>query len=454
MRNPALRLNEPDPALLNKLALIEQGYLAVVALIAIGALCASLVPAFGHLLPSDWVPIQPQVAMAALLSAAGLELTRPGQPRPSQWIGCALAGLLALLGVTVLIEHALHVSFPVDFFGTAHPGRMPSLTALAFVVMAAAILLIGARTGTASLLADLFVSVFCVLVLVIVSRFMFEGLAALSREDQTSLLTLFSLALLAFVAFMRRAELGVFATLLGAGSGGRIARIAAPLALLVPFLPQAALVHAVNSGLVRAQDLSVIAEFFAAGVSLAIMLFMAVKINRLEKKIRDLSLYDDVTGLYNRRGFHVVAWQALRQARRSSLPFSILFIDLEEAPPSSRSEEWPSPALLAATADLLRASFRATDVIGRIDPAQFAVAGHFHGQSINLMRLRLQEAANYRNSDPGRSVTLAFTVSSAVAADPQQESLDDLLARANQPTDQEAPDAEPIAEAPRPARRD
>jgi diguanylate cyclase (GGDEF)-like protein len=454
MRNPALRLNEPDPALLKKLALIEQGYLAVVALLAIGALCASLVPAFAHFLPADWVPIKPQVAMAALLSAAGLEFTRPSQPRASRWIGFALAALLALLGATVLVEYALHVTFPIDFFGTAHAGRMPALTALAFVVMACAILLTGARVGAASLFADLFVSVFCLLVLVIVSRFMFEGLKALSRNDQTSLLTLVSLALLAFVAFMRRAELGIFATLLGAGSGGRIARIAAPLVLLVPFLPQAALVHAVKSGLVRAEDLSLIAEFIAAGVSLAIMLYMAVKINRLEKRIRELSLHDDSTGLYNRRGFHVVAWQALRQARRSSLPFSILFIDLDDAPPPGRTEEWPSPALLAETADLLRASFRATDVIGRIDPAQFAVAGHFHAQSIDLMRLRLKEAANYRNADPGRSVTLAFTVSSAVSTDPQQDSLDDLLARADHPIDQEGQDPEPVAESPRPARHD
>jgi diguanylate cyclase (GGDEF)-like protein len=449
MTNPALRSDEPDFAPLHQLSLIEKGYLAVVAIIALAALGGAALPSLGHAIPSALAAIKPQIALAALLSAAGLELTRTRQPKASAAIGVALAALVALLGCAVLCENAFHVSTGFDFFASgsfASPlsARMSSLTAASFAALGLDIVFIRARRGLASHAADLLVSIFCLLVMFMVTRYMTEGLGPLPASGQTSLLVLLSLALLAFVAFMRRAEAGFFATLLGAGSGSRIARIAAPIALLVPFLPQTAFVRAVKAGLIRSEYLDTFAAFFVAAVSVTLILYMAWKINRLEKRIRELSLNDELTGLYNRRGFHLVAWQALRHARRSGLPFSILFITvLNQQQDKQAGEEHPSPELLTEVANLLKASFRDTDVIGRIDPLLFAVAGHFHRQAVEVMRLRLREAVNYRNSDPGRTLRLAFDVGFAVAADPRNESLEDLLAQADL-SDEDAAEDEPV----------
>ncbi|HUH62079.1 MAG TPA: GGDEF domain-containing protein [Terracidiphilus sp.] len=449
MRNPALPLSEPDPALLRKLALIEQGYLAVAALLALGALGGWLSPVLGQFLPGSWM-LAPQAAVAVLLGAGSLELSRSRHPAWLRQIGFLLALALAVLSVAVLVRDWFGVSTGLDLFAAESPeigavGRMPALTAAAFAVLADAVMLIRARRGLASHMADLFSAVFCLLVLVMISMYMIEGFAGPAGKAGGSLLTLLSVSLLAFVAFMRRAEVGAFVTFLGAGSGSRIARLVAPLVLLVPFLPQTALVHAVKSGLVRTEYVSISAAFITAGLSFAVMLYMAWKINRLERRVRELSLNDELTGLYGRRGFHAVGWQALRQARRSGLPFSVMFIDVEGLTQVVRKHGGEiASQLLVETAELLKASFRATDVIGRVDPTHFAVAGHFSENAIATMRLRLQEAVNYRNSNPGRACALHFSIGCVSAKDPRHETLEDMLARADESRDQELQERDPL----------
>jgi diguanylate cyclase (GGDEF)-like protein len=451
MRNPAFKPIEHDPALLHKLALIEQGYLAVVALIAVGALWIRRIPAMDRLLPADWVGLAPEIAIAALMSAVGLELLRPRYSAAVRRIGAALAVLLALLAGAALVENLIHIPFGASSLAAAIAGSgptqaMPVVTAAAFASLAMVMLLTPARKGLASHAADLFLSFFCLLVLVMVRGYLFEGLSNAAIVDKTSLLTLLAMSLLAFVAFMHRAEVGIFATLLGAGSGSRIARVAALVVLLVPFLPQSALAQAVRSGFVHAEYVTGVVAFLAAGVSLTLMLYMALKINRLEMKVRDLSLRDELTGLHNRRGFQLVAWQTLRQARRDGLPYSIMFVDLDNlAEIHATCGHQASTDALIEIAEVLLAAFRATDVIGRIDPAQFALAGHFDEKSSAVMRMRMQEGVNYRNSHPGRSFTLTISIAFAFATDPRHDSIDNLLAEADNAKDPEFPAAEPVA---------
>ena len=448
MRNPALRLSEPDPALLQKLALIEQGYLAVVALISLGALGAWLNPALSHLASVDWSSMGPQVAICALLSATALELCQTRQSALMQRVGLAIAAIVALLSFAALLKSFTGFSIGIESVAAVRFGALPPVMAGAFLALADAIMLLRARRGAASHLADLLVFISIVVVLVMTSGYMLKGLSPHLPGAGTSILDLLALALLVFVGFLRRAELGAYATFLGEGSGSRIARLAAPLVLLIPFLPQTALLHAVQSGRIRVEYLSTAAAFLTAGLSAAVMLYMAWKINRLESKIRDLSLRDELTGLYNRRGFHLVAWQALRQARRTGLPFSVMFIVVEDPPKGSAPRRKAvDPEKLIGMAEILKGAFRDNDVLGRIDPEVFALAGHFGEKAIAIMRLRLQEAVNYRNADPGRSFDLAFSIGCINAGDPRLESLEDLLAKADNARDQELSATEPLAPA-------
>lgn len=435
MRNTVRTLREHDPVLLKRLALIEQGYLAAVALVAGGALCIRFVPSLSQAVPADWIPEAPQIAIAALVSAVALDLSRPRHSNAAKIAGVACALIVAVLAGMELFADVVHPPAGADrtalLLGAAQTGKMPSLTAAAFVALALVLIFSPMGREFTSHAADLFVSVLCLLVLLMVRSYLFAGFSNVSSGSRTSLLTLLSLTLLTFVAFMHRAEVGVFATLVGEGSGSRIARFAAPIVLLVPFLPQTALAHAVKAGLVRTEYLSAILAFLAAAVTLTLLLYMAWKINQLEMKIRDLALRDDDTGLLNRRGFHLVAWQALRHARRDGLPFSIMFIEIDNLTEVCETHgKQAGFEMLVEMSEVLQSAFRATDVMGRIDPSQFALAGHFDEKAWTIMRLRLREAINYRNSNPGRSISLKATATCVFAKDPKQDSLEELVAMA------------------------
>jgi diguanylate cyclase (GGDEF)-like protein len=450
MRKRVHNLTKTDPALHHKLAFIEQGYLVVVALIGVLALWGRLIPALSHVLSGDWVSMTPPIAIAALVSAAALEFAGPRHTGFSLKFGVGLACLLILLAAAAMVEDFLHIPVGIDriaaaFTESGHAQGMPALTAGAFLALALMLVVSPSRKGPASFAADVFVSVLCLLVLVMIRGYLFEGLSSGANGERTSLLTLLALSLLAFVAFMQRAQVGAFSTLLGEGSGSKMARIAAPIVLLVPFLPRTTLADAVRSGRLRTDYLTAAAEILAGGVCLALMLYMAWKINQLETRVRDLSLRDDATGLHNRRGFHLVAWQALRQARRDNLPFSILFIEVDNLGEVHESLGYPASAeMLAEMAEVMNAAFRATDVMGRIDPAQFALAGHFDEKAAAVMRLRVREAINYRNANPGRSFTIAFSMGFVHAKDVHNESLEDLLAEADNAIGKEPQGAQPV----------
>ena len=69
-----------------------------------------------------------------------------------------------------------------------------------------------------------------------------------------------------------------------------------------------------------------------------------------------------------------------------------------------------------ATADLLQATFRETDVIARIGGDEFAVAGQFSHPDIAFATERLREACALRNVRAGNRSHLSFSVGHVTTA--------------------------------------
>lgn len=113
-------------------------------------------------------------------------------------------------------------------------------------------------------------------------------------------------------------------------------------------------------------------------------------------KIERLSLCDDVTGFYNRRGFHLLAEQELKCRRRQhSLPLA-LFIDaagLQET--GDRLGEETANSLLADAARIIQASLRDSDIIGRIGDDSFCILAL--GEDAKPLRERLTAAIDTFN---------------------------------------------------------
>jgi len=145
-----------------------------------------------------------------------------------------------------------------------------------------------------------------------------------------------------------------------------------------------------------------------------------------------------LTGLYNLRGFHLLAEQALRLAQRSQLPLSVLFIDVDNLKAINDSlGHSAGSAFLAETAELLKETFREADVMGRIGGDEFAVVCQCSHVAISIAAERLQAACALRNREAGRIRPLSLSVGFATSVEHEKESLKDILARADKAMYQE-----------------
>jgi len=153
----------------------------------------------------------------------------------------------------------------------------------------------------------------------------------------------------------------------------------------------------------------------------------------MEMEIQKLSLRDELTGLNNLRGFHLLAEQALRLSQRSKLPFSVLYIDLDNLKQTNDTlGHQAGSAFLVETSEILRTTFRESDVLGRIGGDEFAVAGHFGKAAIASATKRLEACCATKNAEEGRRFELSFSVGHVTSADTDLETLDELLMRADE----------------------
>jgi diguanylate cyclase (GGDEF)-like protein len=111
-----------------------------------------------------------------------------------------------------------------------------------------------------------------------------------------------------------------------------------------------------------------------AGAPIARILMFATERQRRLTEIRAVALVDELTGLYNRRGFLALAQQQLRVADRLGSQLCQVFVDLDGL--KQINDRLGHPAgdrALAETAQLLRETFRDSDIIARVGGDEFAV---------------------------------------------------------------------------------
>lgn len=329
-----------------------------------------------------------------------------------------IANVLVLFAAAVVVFWSRAASVGAQ---SGHIVFPPARLAFGFVALALAVFLVDRRNRLLNRLADVLVCGLCLLSLIFVADFLGRG-AGLG----SSIAALVCLIGLTAAVTLRQAEHGVLSIFLGVGAGSKWARIFAPILLLLPFAWQVA-----SSRLIGQINGAVIAS---AGVAAAfgILLFFAWRISHMENEIHDLVLRDEATRLYNQRGFHMLAEHALRLAKRSAVPFSVLFLNLEHLA-QIHAQLGPefAAASLAEAGEVLRATFRESDIKGRIGADEFAVAGRFDRAGISVAALRLEAATAARSEKSGRPIPLKFSMGHVTTVDPEaQETLKDLLARA------------------------
>lgn len=95
---------------------------------------------------------------------------------------------------------------------------------------------------------------------------------------------------------------------------------------------------------------------------------------QMEEKLLNLSITDELTGLYNRRGFFNLAGHLLKLANRSKSRLFLLYADVNDLKMINDAHGHnEGDAALSAVAAILKGSFRDSDIIARIGGDEFVV---------------------------------------------------------------------------------
>lgn len=162
---------------------------------------------------------------------------------------------------------------------------------------------------------------------------------------------------------------------------------------------------------------------------------VAIDIERQKMRVDELAqqaLVDELTRLYNLRGFMLFAEHELKAARRRRTLSAIIYLDLDglKGVNDARGHS-EGDALLVATATLLRHVFRECDVIARLGGDEFAIfASDVRGDPEKLER-RLRSEIPVAGIIPGSPTGLSVSIGVAWCKPESRMSLEELIAAAD-----------------------
>lgn len=162
-------------------------------------------------------------------------------------------------------------------------------------------------------------------------------------------------------------------------------------------------------------------------------MFNAIERHRLRKQLREISLVDSLTGVYNHRGFFSYAEQEIQLAVRLNTPVYLMYLDVDHM--KWINDSWgheDGDYILRQTASLLRMSFRQTDIIGRLGGDEFAVLSIQRGNGGEMAMLeRLSCHLLERQKSWDKPYPFSFSIGVAHCDRPERDTLRKLLADAD-----------------------
>lgn len=154
---------------------------------------------------------------------------------------------------------------------------------------------------------------------------------------------------------------------------------------------------------------------------------------QIEGKLRTMSITDDLTGLNNRRGFFTMANQQLKIAKRMNRGVLLLSADLDNLKGiNDIFGHKEGDEALIKTANILKDTFRESDIIARIGGDEFVVL-QMDDSIINedFVPVRLQK--NFEKHNAGKDNRYNLSISIGIARyDPASScSIEELLIKAD-----------------------
>jgi diguanylate cyclase (GGDEF)-like protein len=130
----------------------------------------------------------------------------------------------------------------------------------------------------------------------------------------------------------------------------------------------------------------------------------AVKQALLDRELRYLALTDDLTCLFNRRGFFAAATQQLKLAQRNGQNLLLLFCDVDNLKKINDTYGHHEGDLaLIRTADALEKSLRGSDILSRLGGDEFvALTSETSNQTQEIILRRLEKSLKKSSATESR----------------------------------------------------
>jgi diguanylate cyclase (GGDEF)-like protein/PAS domain S-box-containing protein len=155
--------------------------------------------------------------------------------------------------------------------------------------------------------------------------------------------------------------------------------------------------------------------------------------HQLEERLRSLSVLDELTGLYNRRGFFTLAQQHCKLAERNGRGALLVFVDLDGLKQINDTlGHVAGDQAIVAVSDALRQTFRESDILGRLGGDEFAalVLETDLGVGPNLLQ-RLRACLDEYNASSTLVRSLAVSVGTAYFEPDEHSGIEELIALAD-----------------------
>ncbi len=153
----------------------------------------------------------------------------------------------------------------------------------------------------------------------------------------------------------------------------------------------------------------------------------------VEDQLRTLSLIDQLTGVYNRRGFLTVVRQYKYLAERAKRGFYILFIDIDGLKRiNDNYGHHEGDLALQTLANICSMCFRRSDVVGRIGGDEFAICTiEAEKDTAKTLINRLQRCVEHHNKKREHTFQLSLSIGAIYYGVDSPCSVEDLLDQAD-----------------------
>lgn len=149
-----------------------------------------------------------------------------------------------------------------------------------------------------------------------------------------------------------------------------------------------------------------------------------------EKRLLALSVRDELTGLYNRRGFFALAEQQLKLSQRSRNSIYIFYADLDNL--KTINDDFghqEGDSALVEIARILEDTFRESDIIARIGGDEFvAIPVGTTGETLEIISSRFARNIELHNAERQRGYAISASVGIACYNPGSPYTIDELLA--------------------------